>query len=74
MTPAPKEIVQHSPDETEIVVVVRDLLSLHPEAVGCGPETLAGLMWMLRLLPRRPSEFEVGAALEALMLEGEVAA
>lgn len=74
MTLMPIESLAHSPDETEIVVALRDLFSAYPGAMSCGLDTMAGLLWALGYASRRPSEFEAAVALEALTLEGEIAA
>ncbi len=58
----------------EVLVALRELFSTHPEAMRCGPETLAGLLRLCGLLSHRPPTFAVEAALEALEVEGEVAA
>ena len=61
-------------DEPEVLPSLRELFSQHPSSTRSGPETLARLLWVLRYLPYRPSEFEIAAALEVLTVEGEVLA
>lgn len=58
----------------EVLPALRELFSQHPAAVSSGPEALARMVYVLRFLPYRPGVCEVEAALEALTLEGEVAA
>lgn len=58
----------------EVLPAVRELLSHHPAAQSCGAEALARMLHVLRFLPYRPAPCEVGAALEALLVEGELAA
>lgn len=70
MTFAPLLIV-HDPD---VLPAVRELISSSPETSYCRAETIAGLLYAKRFLSYRPATFEVEAALEALRLEGEVAA
>jgi len=57
-----------------VLPALRELLSHHPAAASSSPAKLAGLLRILSYLPRRPAVFEVAAALEALALDGEVAA
>jgi hypothetical protein len=58
----------------DVLPTLRELFSQHPEAAKSGPETLSRLLYELRFLPCRPEIHEVEAALEALALEGEIAA
>ena len=69
LTP-PNRII-HEPD---ILPALRGLLSQHPAMAQSGSEALARALYVLRFLPHRPRPFEVEAALEALVLDGEVAA
>lgn len=66
-------IPQEAPS-AHVLPALRELFSHHPAATRSGPEALAGLLVMLQLLPHRPEVFEVEAALEALQVEGELAA
>jgi len=70
MTPA-QNLVYTTND---VLPVLRELFSKHPEAAKSGPETLSRLLYVLRFLPCKPETHEVEAALEALALEGEIAA
>jgi hypothetical protein len=63
-----------SSSDSNVLPALRELLDQHPEAHSSAPEKLAGLLWMLRYLPYRPDVFAVEAALEALILDGDVAA
>ena len=58
----------------DVLPTLRELFSQHPEATKSGPETLSRLLYMLRFLSYQPEIHEVEAALEALVLEGEIAA
>ncbi len=58
----------------DLLSALRELFSQHPAAVSCGPETLARMLYVLCYLNRRPAAFEVEAALEALQVEGGLAA
>lgn len=57
-----------------VVVALRDLFSQYPGAIKSGSETLGKLLYVLRFLPYRPDAYEVEEALEALQIEGELAA
>lgn len=57
-----------------VLVALRELFSQHPGTMRSGPEFLSRLLYVLRFLPYRPDVFEVEAALEALQIEGELAA
>jgi hypothetical protein len=54
------------------LVAFRELLSRNPCAAQFGSETLAELLHAEGYLHRRPLESLVEAALEALLVEGEV--
>jgi hypothetical protein len=58
----------------EVLPALRELFSHHPGAMRSGPEALSRMLYVLRFLPYRPEVFEVEVALEALAVEGEVAA
>lgn len=60
--------------DATVLPALRELCSLHPAARTCGPETLARMLFVLCYLPYSPDVFAVEAALEALSLEGELAA
>ncbi len=70
MTPAPKPVYTTS----DVLLMIRELFSQHPEATKNGPETLSRLLYVLHFLPHQPEIHEVEAGLEALALEGETAA
>lgn len=58
----------------KVLPAIRELFSRRPTAVGHGPETIGRMLCVRNFLPYRPDTCEVEAALEALVLEGEVAA
>jgi hypothetical protein len=58
----------------DVLPTVRELLSQHPAVTHESPETFARLLRMLAYLPYQPETFEVEAALEALSIDGEIAA
>jgi hypothetical protein len=64
----------HRLGKEEVLPALRELLSRHPAAASSSPVKLAGLLRILCYLPRRPGPLEVAAALEALEVDGEVAA
>ena len=70
MTPAQDSVYTTN----DVLPTIRDLFSQHPEAANSGPETLSRLLYVLRFLPYQLEFYEVEAALEALLLEGEIAA
>ena len=70
MTPAQNSVYTTN----DVLPALRELLSQHTEAAKSGPETLGRLLYVLCFLPRRPEICEVGATLEALLVEGEVLA
>lgn len=57
-----------------VLSTLRELFSQHPQAMRSGPETLGRMLHVLRFLPYRPEVWEVEAALEALQVEGALAA
>jgi hypothetical protein len=57
-----------------VLPALRELFSQYPDSIRSGPETLSLMLNMMRFLPYRPEVFEVEAALEALCVEGELAA
>jgi hypothetical protein len=72
---APKPLYLNDPTTREDVLpALRELLSRYPAATYKSSDTLARLLWMLRYLPYQPETFEVEAALEALRIEGGIAA
>jgi hypothetical protein len=68
---APSRGIIHEPD---VLPALRELLGQHPAMTQSGPETLSRALYKLRFLPYRCEPFEVEAALEALLVEGEVLA
>lgn len=67
---APEESI---PDNRDVLPAVRELISPHPRAAYCTPETVARLLWALSYVSRPVDSFEATVALEALSIEGEVA-
>ena len=53
---------------------LRELLSQHPGMIQSGLESLSRTLYMFRFLPYCPNTSEVEAALEALRVEGKIAA
>jgi len=68
---APSPNIIHDPN---VLPALRELFSRYPAMMQNGPETLSRALFVLRYVPYRPKPFEVEAALEALVLDGEVAA
>jgi hypothetical protein len=58
----------------DVLPALRELFSQHPETAKGYPETLSRLLYVLRFLPYQPEIHEVEVALEALALEGRLAA
>jgi hypothetical protein len=58
----------------DVLPALRELLSQHPGMTRSGLESLSRALYVFRFLPYQPETFEVEAALEALCVEGEVAA
>ena len=58
----------------DVLPALRLLLSQHPTTAYKSANTLARCLWTMRYLPYRPHTFEVEVALEALMIDAEVAA
>jgi hypothetical protein len=75
MDTSPRPLYLNEPTACEDVLpALRELLSQHPAVTHKSPETLARLLRRLAYLPYQPETFEVEAALEALRVDGEVAA
>ncbi len=70
MTPTPNSVYPTN----DVSPALRELLSQHPKIAKSGPEALSRLLYVLRFLPYQPEIREVEAALEALALEGGIAA
>ena len=51
---------------------LRVLFGQHPAMMQSGCETLSNALFVLLYLPSRPKTFRVEAALEALLVEGEI--
>lgn len=58
----------------EVLPALRELCSQHPGAVTTSPDKLARMLYVLRYLSYRCEAFEVEVGLEALRVEGEIAA
>jgi hypothetical protein len=58
--------------ERDVLPVLREFLSQNPGMTQIGYDALSRSLFVLRFLPYRPAPFAVEAALEALMVEGEV--
>jgi hypothetical protein len=57
-----------------LLPLLREFFSQHPEALSSGPESLSKLLYRLHYLDYLPAVFEVEEALQALHLDGVVAA
>ena len=68
MRSAPTPFYATSTEPEEVLQEVRHALSLHPGLLDAPPEQLASVLNL------KPAVFEIEAALEALAVEGEVAA
>jgi hypothetical protein len=68
---APPSRSIHKPD---VLPALRELFSQHPGFEQSGLESLSRALYVFRFLPYRPETFEVEAAVEALRVEGEIAA
>jgi hypothetical protein len=68
---APPHKIVHDPS---VLPSLRELFSQHPAMTQSGTETLSRALHVFRFLPYCPETFEVEAALEALRVEGEIAA
>jgi hypothetical protein len=66
----PSEVDPHE----DVVLALRQLLSIHPSAVSDEPSVTTQELRLWGLMEREPSEGAVEAALEALTVEGEVLA
>ncbi len=69
MTLAKQRIIQDRPD---VLGLVRELYSRQPEAQCLEPYELQSLLWSVGYCEDLIPEVEIAAALEALLLEGEV--
>lgn len=58
----------------EVLPALREHFSHHPVAVTASPDKLARMLCVLRFLSCQPDVCEVEEALEALQIEGELAA
>ena len=58
--------------ELDVLSALRELFSQHPVMTQSGCEALNQALFELHYLPSRPETFQVEAALEALLVEGEV--
>jgi hypothetical protein len=65
---------QRSIHEGEVLPALRELLSQHPGMTQSGLESLSRALYVFRLLPYCPNTSEVEAALDALRVEGKIAA
>jgi hypothetical protein len=63
---------QRSIPDTHVHPALRELFSQHPDMMQSGCETLSRALHVLRFLACRPEPFEVEAAREALLVEGEL--
>ena len=70
MRSAPTQVYRND----EVLPALRELLCRYPATIYTEPEKLASLLYVLCYMPDPPEVREVEAALEALALEGEVAA
>ena len=68
MRSTPTQFYTSSTEPERVFQEVRHVLTLHPELLGTPPEKLVSVMNL------KPTTFEVEAALEALVVEGEVLA
>ena len=68
MALAPQRIIP----EPDVRPALRELLAQHPILTQVGCEALSRALFVLHYLPYRPEPFEVEAAREALLVEGEV--
>ena len=59
-------------DDLDVLSALRELFSQHPVTTQSGCEALSQALFELHYLPSRPETFQVEAALEALLVEGEV--
>jgi len=57
-----------------VLPALRELLSQHPGMTQSGLESLSRALYVFRLLPYCPNTSEVEAALDALRVEGKIAA
>lgn len=74
---APETLYSDAPPENhaeDLVPALRGLFSQHPGAMRSSPEVIGRMLYVLCFLSYRPALFEVEAALEALRIDGELAA
>ena len=69
MRSTPRGII---PNEPDVLGLVRELHSRRPEARFLEPYELQSLLWSLGYCEDLNPEGEIAAALEALLVEGEV--
>ncbi len=69
---APQPFYKTSRERDNVLLALRELLSLRREAVDAQAEVLADLLYEQLFLSHRPEVFDVEVALEALRIEGEV--
>jgi hypothetical protein len=65
---------QRSIHEGDVLPALRELFSQYPAMTQSAPETLSRALSVFGFLPYQPETFEVEAALEALRIEGGIAA
>jgi hypothetical protein len=58
--------------DPSLLPALRELFCQHPAMMQSGCETISYALFVLRYLPSRPETFQVEAALEALLVEGEI--
>jgi hypothetical protein len=72
---APDTLYPNEPTACEDVLpALRELFSRHPGMTHSGLESLSRALYVFRFLPYQPETFAVEGALEALRVEGEIAA
>jgi hypothetical protein len=67
----PSHRIIHDPN---VLPALRDLFSQHPAMTQSGPEALSEALYLRHYLSYRLEPFEVEAALEVLLVDGEVLA
>lgn len=68
------DISLHDDPDQALLIALRAFLSKNPCAARFGPEALSELLYKERYLLHSVPGYEVGAAIEALRVEGEVLA
>ena len=68
IAPSPRTI----PDDPNVLPALRELLTQHPALMHSGCEALSRQLFVLHYVNRHPELFKVEAALDALLVEGEV--